>query len=102
MKLSTLFASVLCIAPACFADFNPQNMDTSAKPSVDFFEYADGNWMKTNTIPADHATLGTFDILNDDNERKLHAILEKAAAAKNPAGPDALATLLAGSDTWTI
>jgi len=84
MKPYHLFAAALCIAPACLADFDTKNMDTSVKPSVDFYEYADGTWLKTTTLPPDHPTTGSFDILQDNNEKILHAIVEKAASATNP------------------
>jgi putative endopeptidase len=82
--LKLLFASALCIAPACFADFDPKTMDLSVKPSVDFYDYADGTWLKDTKIPADHASYGAFEILGDRNETILHALVEKAASDPAP------------------
>jgi predicted metalloendopeptidase len=84
MTIRHLFLGALCAAPVCLADFDPKNMDTTAKPSADFYEYADGSWLKNTTIPPDHSTLGSFDVLQDNNEKVLHAIAEKAASAANP------------------
>jgi putative endopeptidase len=84
MNLKYLLAAALCVAPACLADFDPRNMDTTAKPGVDFYQYADGTWLRTAKIPSDHSTLGAFDILQDNNEVILHALVEKAASAANP------------------
>jgi putative endopeptidase len=82
--LRQLFAAALCAAPVCLADFDPKTMDLTAKPSVDFYQYAVGTWLKTAKLPPDHPTMGAFDILQDNNEKILHAIAEKAASAAHP------------------
>jgi putative endopeptidase len=64
-------------APQKFID--PANLDTSVKPGDDFFEYANGGWMKKNTIPAKETRWGSFNILNDDNKKKLQGIVQEAA-----------------------
>src|SRR5580658_5613890 len=83
MKLRYLPAA-LCVASTCLAGFDPKDLDTSVKPQVDFYAYADGGWLKASTIPSDHSSWGAFDELQSNNEEVLHGILEKAAAAKNP------------------
>jgi predicted metalloendopeptidase len=83
MKLPYLCA-VLCAASTCLADFDPKNLDASAKPQVDFYQYADGGWIKANPIPADHSSWGAFDELQNNNEMILHGILDKATEQKNP------------------
>ena len=35
--------------------FDTAGMDTSVAPGDDFFEYANGSWVKNNPIPADKA-----------------------------------------------
>jgi len=35
-------------------------MDTSAKPGDDWYEYANGQWLKNTQIPADRASIGGF------------------------------------------
>ena len=35
-------------------------MDTTAKPGDDWYQYADGGWMKSTEIPADRAGVGAF------------------------------------------
>ena len=40
-----------------------ENMDTTVSPKEDFYNYVNGNWMKTNTIPDDESRWGGFGVL---------------------------------------
>ena len=40
-----------------------ENMDTSVSPKDDFYNYVNGNWVKTNTIPDDESRWGGFGVL---------------------------------------
>ena len=62
---------------------DPANLDTSVKPTDDFFRYANGGWMKSHPIPADQTDWGGFTELFENNVAALHGILEDAAAQKN-------------------
>jgi len=58
-----------------FEDMNP-----AADPRVDFYEYANGTWVKNNPVPATENKWSSFNMLLESNNRKLRAILEKSSA----------------------
>jgi len=51
------------------------NMDTSKRAGDDFFEYACGGWMKKNPLPAAFSRYGSFDVLGEDNNKRVNGIL---------------------------
>src|SRR5690349_12958707 len=59
--------------------FDPANLDRSCKPCDDFFKFANGGWLARNPIPAAHPGWGNFNKLQEQNQEKLHEILEEAA-----------------------
>jgi len=69
--------------------FDPSRMDTTASPCNDFFQYVNGNWLKTTEIPASESRWGTFNILGESNNTLLREILEKDSKTSSPKGSDA-------------
>jgi putative endopeptidase len=61
---------------------DPKNMDTSVKPSDDFFRYANGAWIKRTEIPPEYSRWGAFNELIEHNNDALHAIAEKASTTQ--------------------
>ena len=61
------------------------NFDSTVAPSHDFFHFANGGWIKKNPIPADQIRWGSFSILNENNNKNLHQIVDDAAAKKDAA-----------------
>ena len=62
------------------------NFDLTVKPEDDFYQYANGGWMKNNPIPADQSRWGSFNELQENNYRILLEILE--SAANSPLAPN--------------
>jgi len=51
-------------------------MDLSVKPGDNFFDYVNGNWLKTAEIPADRSATGAFQDLRILSETRMRAILD--------------------------
>jgi endothelin-converting enzyme/putative endopeptidase len=80
MRLLLLFPLLAIGALAQSAPSLTADMDMTANPCADFYQYACGTWMANNPIPPDQSRWGTFDELADRNRTILRGILEKAAA----------------------
>ncbi len=65
---------------------DPANMDLSVKPGDDFFEYANGNWVKNNPIPAKETRWGSFGMLNQENTNRLLALLKQVSKTQHAKG----------------
>ena len=59
------------------------NIDTSVNPADDFFQFANGGWIKANPIPASESNWGIGKVLQEDIYNKMRKVAEDAA--KTPA-----------------
>jgi len=82
--LSVLCSFAAVAAPEGQASQNsppldPKNIDPSVKPGDDFFNYANGSWIKKTEIPPEYSRWGAFNELIERNNDALHTIAEKAS-----------------------
>ncbi|WP_372017094.1 M13 family metallopeptidase [Pseudoxanthomonas sp. 10H] len=63
-------------------------MDRSIKPGADFFGYVNGTWAKATPIPADQSSYGSFRVLRDLSEARVHALVESYALGDPATGGD--------------
>jgi putative endopeptidase len=81
--------AVMC-ASASFAanerGLDAANFDPSTPACSDFFQYANGGWLKVNPIPAEYGGWSLDDELRERNELLLRGVLEAAAANPGPTG----------------
>lgn len=90
-KLS--FAALLLLGAACSNDpkksdekvekFSSAYIDSTQKPCDDFYLYAVGKWLKTNPIPADQSSWGSFEILVEQNNNRVASIIKDLNAQKS-------------------
>lgn len=60
--------------------------DTTVQPGTDFFQYANGGWLKKNPIPAAYSSWGIGNVVIEDIRNRLKKINEDALQANVPKG----------------
>ncbi|MCI4348852.1 MAG: M13 family metallopeptidase [Thermoplasmata archaeon] len=68
-------------------------MDRSVDPTVDFYQFAAGGWIKNNPVPPDKAGWSSFSELAERNHELIHGLLEECLA-QGSAEPDPIRRLV--------
>ncbi|GAC1424853.1 MAG: M13 family peptidase [Flavisolibacter sp.] len=64
------------------------NMDYSVKPGDNFYLFGNGTWIKKNPVPNSKTRWGSFNMLQEENSKRLQALLNEAAS--NPTASPAM------------
>ena len=76
--LLAVAATLRAQAPRQTVPFDRANLDTTCAPCEDFYQFANGSWLKRAKIPGDYPTYGAFDQLFDQNQEVLRNVLDAA------------------------
>ncbi|KAI0720938.1 metalloprotease [Cerioporus squamosus] len=76
-------AEPVCISPSCItvASSVLSSLDESQDPCENFYDFANGGWLKSNPIPSDKGSFGHFEEIALQNRRLLQQILSEDASS---------------------
>jgi putative endopeptidase len=72
--------------PAFPPGIDVSGMDRSVAPGASFFAYANGTWLRSNEIPADLSSYGSWDVIEQLVERRLADLIQHPDTSAQPAG----------------
>ncbi|KAF8654168.1 hypothetical protein AX16_003697 [Volvariella volvacea WC 439] len=67
-----------CLTPECIvlAGTILSSLDMAQDPCENFYDYANGGWLKAHPLPADKSTFGNFEALAQQNKQIIQRVLE--------------------------
>ncbi|HEX4584642.1 MAG TPA: M13 family metallopeptidase [Burkholderiaceae bacterium] len=80
-------------SPALVSGIDARYIDRNVRPQDDFYRFVNGKWLDSTPIPADKASVGSFDIRYEESLEQLRDLIE--TAARDTSAPE-------GSDTRRI
>ena len=54
-----------------------ENLDKTVSPANDFYKFATGGWQKNHPLPAAYSCFGSFNLLAEDNNKRINTILSE-------------------------
>src|ERR1700761_1184567 len=66
-------------SPAAPQDILVADLDTATSPGTDFFQYANGGWIRSTPIPAEESGWGIDQLVQQDIYARLRKISQSAA-----------------------
>lgn len=81
MKMKFILPMMMLAAMPLAADAQNKSglvmsdLDKTAKPADDFYQFATGGWQKSHPLPAAYSRYGSFEKLAEDNNKRINSIL---------------------------
>jgi predicted metalloendopeptidase len=75
-------------APILVSGIDPQDIDSSARPQNDPYQYINGKWLARFEIPADKGSYDQFTKVFDDTQVQLRALVDGLQEAADASDPD--------------
>ena len=81
MKLKTILPTLALACgtawaqPAQVSGIDKANMDLTANPGTDFYQYATGGWREAHPLTAEYARYSQFELLAENNRRQLRELI---------------------------
>lgn len=92
LKQSMLLMATTVIMFSCTGSkkehvgIDPANLDLSVKPGDNFYQYANGGWIKKYPLPPEYSRYGSFDKLQEDNDKMVHDLVLNLSKETNQSG----------------
>lgn len=82
----TMTMAASTMANAQTMGIRQENMDMTAKPGTDFYQYACGGWIANNPLKPEYSRFGSFDVVAEENQKRIREIIEGLAAQPQERG----------------